>query len=138
MKRQLWQAVVLLTVILEAATVLGQANRGDLIANIPFSFVVANHTLPAGRYIVTPFGENNLRIYNSASQGALVLTHSVQGSAPESSGKLVFHRYGQVYFLSEAWVAANAIGRQVFPSSAEEELAAKGTEKEIAVLRIVR
>ena len=67
-----------------------------------------------------------------------MLTHAVEGKAPETKGKLVFHRYRESYFLSEVWVAADWMGRKVFQSRAEEELAVKGAEMQIAVLQITR
>jgi len=138
MQKQLWKTVIFLAAILATSTALGQSNRGDTTADIPFAFTVANHTLPAGRYNVTRLGETTLRISNPHNQGTVVLTHAVEGKAPESKGTMVFHRYGESYFLSEVWVAAGGIGRKVFPSRAEEELAVKGAEMRIAVLQIIR
>jgi hypothetical protein len=97
---------------------------------------VANHTLPAGRYTITRMGETTLRIFNPHNQGAVMLTHRVEGKAPESTGKMVFHRYGGTYFLAEVWVA-DGNGSKLFRSRAEKELAGTGAEKEIAALRIV-
>jgi hypothetical protein len=127
------KSVILVSLFLAASTSFGQTKRGDVITNIPFAFVVANRTLPPGRYIVTPIGETNLRIYVAKSQGIIVQTHSVQGNAPEGVARVVFHRYGDTYFLSEVWVAAKGTGSQVFPSQAERE-SAKRSHREIAVL----
>jgi hypothetical protein len=138
MKKALWQATVICAAILVASACVGQTNRGDLIANIPFRFVVANQTLPPGRYIVTHMGEANLRIYNSQNQGALLPTHAVRGKAPEGAGSMVFHRYGETFVLSQVWFAAKATGQQVFPSRIEEELARKEMPSAVAVLRIAR
>ena len=138
MKKQLWKIVGFLAALLATSTALGQSNRGDTIADIPFAFTVANHTLSAGRYTVTRLGETTLRISSSHNQGAVVLTHAVEGKAPESKGKMVFHRYGESYFLSEVWVAAGGIGRKVFQSRLEDELAGKQIQMEIAVLQIGR
>jgi hypothetical protein len=126
------QSLILVIVFLAASTCFGQSRRGDVITHIPFPFVVSNRTLPPGRYIVTPVGETNLRVF-AKNRGVLVQTHTVQGRAPESIAKVVFHRYGGTYFLSEVWVAANGTGRQLFTSQAERELAKK-KDKEIAVL----
>ena len=82
-------------------------------------------------------GETTLRIFNSHNQGTVVLTTRVEGKPPESTGKMVFHRYGGTYFLAEVWVAANGTGSRLFQSRAEKELAGAGAEKEIAELRIV-
>lgn len=107
-----------------------------MIANIPFPFVLDGHALPPGRYVVTPVGETNLRVYAN-KQSIIFQTHSVTGKAPEGSGKIIFHRYGGAYFLSEVWVAANSAGRQLFLSQAEKELAQR-INSEVAVLRVER
>lgn len=121
-------------VTLAAAGCVGQSKPGDLITDIPFPFVVANHTLPAGRYTVTRISETNIRIYAGNEQGVLVQTHSVQGRTQEASAKVVFHRYGGTYFLSQVWIAANGIGRELSTSPAEKELSKRGDE-ETAVVR---
>jgi hypothetical protein len=126
---------VLMTLLLVASASLGQSTRGELIANIPFSFFVANRVLPPGRYIVTAVGDVDIRIYSSENQGVLIPTHRTQGRAPESVGKVIFHGYGDAYFLSEVWIPDKDTGRQLFTSRAEKESAAKGTTAEIAVLR---
>lgn len=138
MNKQLWKVVGFLSALLAASTAVGQANRGDIIADVPFAFTVANHTLPPGRYTVTRIGETTLQVINSHNQGALVLTTEVEGKVSGSTAKMVFHRYGDAYFLSEVWVSANRIGRKVFQSRAEKELAEKRTEMETAVLQVSR
>ncbi len=137
MKRKLWQVVGFLAALLAAATAVGQTERDDTIADIPFAFTVANHTLPPGRYIVTRPSEKFLRIFNSHNQGMFALTNKVEGKAPQS-GKLVFHRYGDAYFLSEVWVSASRTGRKVVQSRSEEDVAGKQTAMEIAELQIAR
>jgi hypothetical protein len=138
MKKQTWQVVGFLAALLATSPAVAQTNRGDTIANIHFPFTVANHTLPPGRYTVTRMGETTFRIFSSHNQGTVVLTTRVEGKAPESTGKMVFHRYGDAYFLSEVWVAAGRTGRKVFQSRAEGELAGRRTEMEIASLQIAR
>jgi hypothetical protein len=76
--------LILVTFLLTASMCLGQSRRGDVIANVPFPFVVADHSLPPGRYIVTPIGETNLRIY-AKKQGFIFQTHSVTGRRFSSS-----------------------------------------------------
>ena len=136
MKKQLWRVVGFLAACLVTSTALGQTDWGVTMANIPFAFTVANDTLPPGRYTVTPVNQTLLRIFNSHNQGTFVPTTGVEGKATESTSKMVFHRYGDAYFLSEVW--ASASGRKVFQSRSEGELAGKRTEMEIAVLQIAR
>ena len=138
MQKQLWKTMGFLAALLATSAAVGQGNRGDTIADIPFAFTVANHILPAGHYTVTRMSETTLRISSPHNQGTVVLTHAVEGKATESKGKMVFHRYGESYFLSEVWVAGSGMGRKVFRSRAEEELDVKGAEMQIAVLQISR
>ena len=133
MKRNTWQAVGFLVVLLAAAAATGQ-NPPVLKTDIPFPFVVANHLLPAGHYVVSTLGEQTIRFANSHKQGAFVLTSRVDGRASESLGNLVFYRYEDSYFLAQVWNAGNKQGKQVFKSPAEEELERKGASRKISVL----
>lgn len=126
----------IVALFLTASVCLGQSRRGDVIAYVPFPFMVAGHALSPGRYVVTPIGETNLRIYGN-KQSVIFQTHSVTGKALEGVGKMVFHRYGGAYFLSEVWVAAKSTGSKLFPSHAEKELAQR-TNSEVAVLTAVQ
>jgi hypothetical protein len=137
MKKQTWQAAAFLGVLLMAAVAVGQNNPAVLKADIPFPFVVADHTLPAGRYEVSNLGEHTIRIVNSQKLGAVVLTSRVSGRrTPESSGNLVFYRYQDSYFLAQVWGAGSAAGKAICKSSAEKERQWKGNRGELAVLRI--
>lgn len=138
MKKQLWKVVGFLAALLATSTAVGQTNRGDTITDVPFAFTVANHTLPPGPYTVTRMGDTTLRIFNSSKQGTVVLTIWVEDKPLENAGKMVFHRYGDAYFLSEVWSAASGTGRKVFQSRAEKELRGKRAEIEIAALQIDR
>jgi len=103
---------------------MAQTN-GDVVAIIPFPFVVAGHTLPAGLYIVSPINQNTLRLHESTSTGMLVPTNTAQRPRSDDSSKLVFHRYESTYFLSQVWITGSDRGREVRRSPAEFELAAK-------------
>jgi hypothetical protein len=118
--------------LLAASASIAQTRQGDVVANIPFPFVVAHQTLPAGHYIVSPANADALGIHDANNRGTFVPTESTQRSANDNSCKLVFHRHGDTYFLSEVWVAGNSNGRTLFRSRAERELAESGKEKVIA------
>jgi len=126
--------VILALVLTTVAAASGQNNPAVLKADIPFQFVVAGQTLPAGRYVVSRQGEITICIANS-KQRVFVLTHDVDGTPQPSAGKLVFYRYGDMYFLAQVWDADKARGKQVFASSAEQVLAHGGAPKETEVVR---
>jgi hypothetical protein len=75
----------------------------------------------------------HVRISNSQNSGLYVATHGALRTNSDDS-KLVFHRYGDTYFLSAVWVTSNTTGRELARSRAERELADK-TEMELAVVR---
>jgi len=123
--------------LLAASACIAQTG-GDVVAVIPFPFVVAGHTLPAGRYIVSPMSHNILRIHESMGPSILVLTNAAQRSVSDDSSKLVFHRYESTFFLSQVWITGNDRGRELGRSSAEREMAAKTRQKDNTVVAAVR
>jgi len=129
---KLLRIVLYAALLLAASASIAQTRQGDVVANIPFPFIVAHQTLPAGHYIVSPANAVALGIHDANNRGTFVPTESTQRSANDNSCKLVFHRYGDKYFLSEVWVAGNSNGRTLFRSRAERELAESGKEKVIA------
>jgi len=131
MQRLIWQTAAFLVVLLAAAA--SRSERAVVKADIPFPFVVANHTLPAGHYEVSTLGEQIIRIANAHKQGVFAMTSKVEGHFHERSGKLVFYLYRDTYFLAQVWDPAKGTGKQLYKSRAEEELENKGIRKEIAV-----
>src|SRR5258708_10365133 len=122
MNRHIGQTAIFLGAFLTVTAAAGQSNPAVLKADIPFPFVVANQTLPAGRYVVSTLGEHTIRIANSHKQGPFQLTSRRAGHAPETSGKAVFYRYEGTYFLAQVWGPAYGAGRQLYNSRAEERL----------------
>jgi len=129
---KLLRTVLYAALVLAASAAFAQTKQGDVVADIPFPFVVAQQTMPAGHYIVSPASQDALGIHDASNRGTFVPTLSTQRSAKDNSCKLVFHRYGDTYFLSEVWVAGKSNGRTLFRSRAERELAESGKERVIA------
>jgi len=135
MKTRLWGIETIAVAVL-SVTAVGQSLSAVQTAQVPFPFVVSDKTLPAGTYVLTKVGETALRISNSAGQSMVVQPHKVEGRVSEGSGRLVFHRYSNVYFLSEVWSPAQDIGLQLFRSRAELKLQNQEGEMHIAELRL--
>jgi hypothetical protein len=111
---------------------IGQTKPGDMVVDVPFAFVAGRQTLPAGRYIVAAM-DDTVRIFNSQTAGLYVASHSALRANSEGS-KLVFHRFGDTYFLSGVWATGNKTGRELFPGRAERELTDRKVEMELAVV----
>jgi cytolysin (calcineurin-like family phosphatase) len=112
MKKQIWKVMTFLAALMAASSAAGQTNHGD----IPFAFSVANQTVPPGHYTTVQVTSTLLRIFNSHNQGVVVLTTAVDSKESEGTGKMLFHRYGDDYFLSEVWDPAGQSGRKVVQS----------------------
>ncbi len=99
-------------------------------ANIPFDFVIGTKTLPQGTYTVKlhNISPNVLVISGQDNnEGALALSITVSaGDTEDNSPKLIFHRYGKQYFLSQVWSGGGLAGKELPKSQQERELLAQG------------
>lgn len=144
MQKQILRGVTMLMLVgaiaLMAALVSAHAQATvSVVANIPFEFAVGGKTLAAGEYSVRDFTDtgNALLIRSRDSKNAAVrLTNSIQKRDAPQQSKLIFHRYGQRYFLSEVWTQGERTGRQLQKSSEERamegQLAAISSKSELA------
>ena len=110
---------VLSSLFLPAAICSGQTRPGDMLADVPFPFMVDDNWLPPGHYLVTSIDESTLRISNRRN-GVIFRTHSVLGTALDGNGKMMFKRYGDRYLLTELWIPASNRGKQLYPSKTEK------------------
>lgn len=99
---------------------------GKIEGNIPFNFAVGNEVLPAGNYVVRPTttaqGILALENLDHKAIAIMFLAAPVQ-AGPAQKTKLVFHRYGNTYFLSQVWQGFGNDGLQLIPSKAERATA---------------
>jgi hypothetical protein len=118
-------------------TATASAQTVHMRVTVPFNFIVAGSKLPAGEYDIQSFGtdEKLLAIHNLNSRaGILTFSNSCESLNASSSTKLVFHRYGNRYFLSQLWVEGHNVGHQVTPSSRETEVALDSPRSEVVLL----
>ncbi len=105
MRKQLLKGLTMLMaiVVLAMVTAVASANGQSLKANIPFEFAVGDLSLPAGAYTVNAIASDRvLRIRGvQTPDSAMRLTMGVEGKSKQA--RLVFHRYGDRYFLAEVW-----------------------------------
>ena len=90
-------------------------------ATVPFSFTVNGNTLPAGTYrIGSDVTQANMLSIRSRQNKVNIWTMGLAESGNPGTGKLVFHRYGDSYFLSEICYP-NSSARVHFPVSKMEK-----------------
>lgn len=122
--------IILLAIVLLASVASTQAQSlgGNRIrANIPFDFNISEKKLPAGEYSVGRAinHSDDLLVSISDREGrskAIRLSNAVVRSRPNGKGLLVFHRYGDQYFLFQVWPAGATVGREFQKSKSEREV----------------
>jgi hypothetical protein len=117
-------------------TATASAQTTQIRTNVPFNFIVNGSPLPAGEYSFEPLYSGGkvllIRSVNSGT-GNMVAVNEERSSDPSSPTKLVFHRYGDQYFLAEIRIAGDNIVRQV-PRSRREKQAAMNSSTQGVVL----
>ena len=124
-KISLLSAIVLLASV---APTHAQSLGGNRIrANIPFDFHISEKKLPAGEYSVgrAVNHSDDLVVSINDREGrskAIRLSNATVRSRPNGKALLVFHRYGEQYFLFQVWPAGATVGREFRKSKTEREL----------------
>ena len=115
----------LLAMFLLAAGSLNAQISRPVKANIPFDFTAGGVDLPAGEYQIAATGTpGNLLIRGEGTQGMFLVSYAAQTNRVEASSKLVFHRYGDRYFLSQIWEQGEVRGSELPMMKVEKELRA--------------
>ena len=123
MKKRILAMTSLLVLCTVAATQSARAQE-PLAVNIPFAFTAGETTLPAGEYRVEKMDSNNAVLLIRCTEprkAIMVTTIATGGGKQQEQSKLVFHRYGEQYFLSQVWNAGYNIGRELRISHPEKE-----------------
>jgi hypothetical protein len=121
MKKQFF---ALIGLALATAPVYAQTIR--VKANVPFEFIVGQQKLPAGEYTIQSINLDGsvLELRDSDQQAnGMVITNRCESLRPSAQTRLIFHRYGNRYFLAQIWAAGNSAGRELPKSRRELDLA---------------
>jgi len=92
-------------------------------AKIPFDFSVGDKKLPAGEYTFSRLsGFSDTKTISVSSEGSTRVfqsTFEAQVLIPKKDSTLVFHKYGDQYFLEQIWSGGEQEGTQVPESRSE-------------------
>lgn len=136
-------AVCVFAVVLAVST-RAQEPGASVRASIPFDFIVRGKTLPAGTYEIRRITDEPIgliiRNVNHNRDEVMFRTDPVYTRREPNHSLIVFHRYGDTYFLSEVVTAGEQTARELPPSHAEKtmrremEMASNKTEPETVAL----
>jgi len=127
MKKQVFMVLTTLSLFVTLAAVSAYAQFDiRLNVNIPFEFSVRNKVLPAGEYTVRRLAQDGQYVLMIRSVDCSVhemfLTLPTRARTIPNQSALVFHQYGDQYFLSQVWTSGNDTGRELSKPRAENEL----------------
>jgi len=138
MKKQLF---VLLGLGLLLVGASASAQTVNMKVNVPFNFIVSGGTLPNGEYTIQGLGTSgngiSIRSADKTAKSLVLASRCESLKTPERS-KLVFHRYGDRYFLAQIWMAGNNAGHELPTSRRETEVARDYTLQEVVLLAALR
>jgi len=130
MTRQIVKGLTMLMLIVglalaSAAVANGQSQR-DLRARVPFDFIVSEAALRAGEYEVRAIGNSGVWVIagRDSKKSELRLSNETQNPKLdfETNAKLVFHRYGNTYFLDQVWLAGQSTGYELLKTRQERAI----------------
>ena len=130
MKRQIAKGLTMLMLLVglafaSASVANGQSGK-QLTAQVPFDFIVSEKTLRSGRYQVNSASSAGdvLAIRDADGEERVMrITSATESKAGQDmNAKLVFHRYGNTYFLSQVWMAGRSTGRELAKTRQERAI----------------
>lgn len=106
-----------------------------LKADVPFSFCAGHGMLPAGQYSISRIGSQQSLLLSSTRRGIeLMMASNTDWRTDFEVPKLVFHRYGDEYFLAEIWTSTDNAVRRLAVHPRERQLAKSGVSPQVAVV----
>jgi hypothetical protein len=102
--------------ILAQPSVKAQVSGNTVVADIPFAFQIDSYHLPAGRYTLETEGSSMLAIKGDSGSAVMMVLRDAM-NRPSADSAVVFHHYGNQYFLREVRTA----GREDYLWSSESK-----------------
>jgi hypothetical protein len=106
-----------------SAVVSANGQSTAVRSNVPFEFIVGDRSLPAAQYTVKSIGSGGevLAIDSrDANRSAMRMSSNLTSNTKSETPRLIFHRYGNQYFLAEVWTSES--GKQLAKSKQERAL----------------
>jgi hypothetical protein len=124
MKNNVYGALMILALaMIVSVAPLAQA-QARTRASVPFEFSLDQKSMPAGIYEISALNNRVLLVRNLETKDARLVIESMNVEASTAAGiphaKMVFHKYGDQYFLAELWNGQSSIGI-AFPESKQEK-----------------
>jgi hypothetical protein len=114
-------AIALFTIATLAAATGLVAQEPAVKANIPFNFTVGETFMPAGEYIISRPDSHLVKIQSADRQYVALVVSSHSYDEAGATGKVVFDKYGEYYFLRHILSPTNTTLNLDIPSGKAEK-----------------
>lgn len=133
-------ALLVMAIVVAGVSAQAQSLQYKLTVDIPFDFTVTDHQFKAGKYSIS-------RAHESSGDTVLQIKSTVDNSVAnrfsipivtfktKDRGELIFHRYGDQYFLSEVWPAGGGTGRAFLKTRTERDLERTARQNTVAAVK---
>jgi len=117
-------ALLVMTIALGVGVASAQSTA-PMNFRTPFAFTVGDQLLPAGAYTVQVVSVTGTLLFSKpdGTASGFISSLPLQKTEFENRSKLVFHRYGSSYYLSEIWTTGYRTGRTIMQHPSELKLA---------------
>lgn len=113
-----------LLVLLTFSSALAQTERQTIY--VPFAFSVGEKSFAPGKYVIDRNRSESETVWvireKRTGEAAMFLTRPARSIKTAEQSRVIFHRYDDVYFLSEFWTKGSNAGREVEISNRERAI----------------
>ena len=116
---------IITTILFGVACLIATSSANALTtqkATIPFDFTVGQQSVPAGTYVISQISPELVELNNSTRVIHLRVGVTPADWVSQRPDKLVFHKYGDRYFLSELRGGMGEFVSTLRPSRLEKNL----------------
>ena len=129
MQKQILKAATILSLVVAltisfTAVPAAADSFGSIRVDVPFDFTAGHSIFPAGKYTIRTVENTNGVIRITSEDGTtsgVLLTNSAESIESKNETALIFHRYGDQYFLFQVWAVGDTIGLEIPKSSMERQ-----------------
>jgi hypothetical protein len=119
MKKSVLSVIAISSLLVSSLVVLAGTVQNRIKADIPFDFVAGKARLSAGQYTIQRGTTSGSVKLSGEKSSVIALTHGGSSSRTPSHAKLVFHKYGDQYFLAQVWDEGSTTADDLMATKAE-------------------
>ena len=121
MKKSVLSVIAISSLLASSLVVLAGNVQGNIKADIPFDFTVGKARLSAGQYTIQRGTSHGSLKLSCEKSSVMVLTYGGSTSSIPAHAKLVFHKYGDQYFLAQVWDEGSTTADNLMATKAERD-----------------